>query len=90
LPLPSKSVLVNTSKLVEECANEIVPIDLFSMEEGEGVAFNDVPAVFKLLITSYGLDEAAKVRLIERSTGVNAAPITKSEGAITMGAVMTD
>jgi hypothetical protein len=59
--LPSKSALVNTSKLVEEHVNEIVPVDLFSMEEGEGIAFTDVPAVFKLLIISYGLEEAAKV-----------------------------
>jgi hypothetical protein len=48
-------------KLVEECANDIVPIDVLSTEEGERMVLTDVPVVFKLLITSYGLDEAAKV-----------------------------
>jgi hypothetical protein len=88
--LPFKSALVVIAKVVEEWANEFIPIDKFSTEEGEGVLFRDIPAVMKMLVKAYGLEDAANIRSVEFATCVDAALVNKAAGALTFGAVIID
>jgi hypothetical protein len=82
--LPSKTDLHRTAKRIEAVADGSVPFSRFSTPSGEGIMFHVIQIV-RLLIKSYGLEEAAKHRSIEICRSADAAPITKSVGALTQG-----
>jgi hypothetical protein len=80
--LPSKTGLHRAAKRIEAVADRIVPFSRFSTPSGEGIKFHVIQVV-RLLIKAYGREEAATHRSIEICSSADAAPITKSVGALT-------
>jgi hypothetical protein len=87
--LPSKTDLHRAAKRIEAVADGIVPFSRFSTPSGEGIKFHVIQVV-RLLITVYGLEEAAKHRSIEICRSAYSAPITKSVGAMNQGLSVND
>jgi hypothetical protein len=83
--LPSTSNLHRAANHIEEFADEIVPVTIFSTPSGKGFTFSDLHAVVHLLIGAYDILEVATYRLIEICSSSDAAPITKSIGALMNG-----
>jgi hypothetical protein len=81
--------LHRAAKRIEAVADGIVPFSRFSTPSGEGIKFHVIQVV-RLLIKSYGLEEATKHRSIEICSSADAAPITKSVGALTQGLSVND
>jgi hypothetical protein len=81
---PSKTDLRRAAKRIEAVADGIFPLSQFCTPFREGIKFN-VIQVMRLLIKAYGLEEAAKHISIKICSSADAAPITKSVGALTQG-----
>jgi hypothetical protein len=81
--------LYHTAKIIEAVADGIVPFARLSTPSGEGISFN-VICVVRMLIKAYGLEEDIKHRPIEICSSADAAPITKSVGALTQGLSAND
>jgi hypothetical protein len=80
----SRVVCLKVNGLKQYCRPKPTCTARFSTPSGEGIKFH-VIRVVRLLITSYGLEEAAKHRSIDICSSADAAPITKSVGALTQG-----
>jgi hypothetical protein len=85
----SKTDLYRAEKRIEAVADGIVPISRLSTPSGEGIKFNVIHVV-RLLIKAHGLEDAAKHRPIEICSSDDAAPITKSVGALAQGLSVND
>jgi hypothetical protein len=87
--LPSKTNFHRAAKRIEDVADGIVTFSQFSIPSGEGIKFHVIQVV-RLLIKAYGLEETAKHRSIEICISTDAAPITKSVGALTQVLYVND
>jgi hypothetical protein len=82
--LPSKTDLYRAAKRIEAAAGGSILFTIFSTPSGEGIKCNVIHVV-RLMIKSYGLEEATKHRPIKIWSSADAATITNSAGALVQG-----
>ena len=87
--LPSSSHTQRIGAVLSEYADEIIPFESFETETGEGIKFDAIKMTYLILYT-YSLQEAARVRKISLSLASDCAKVTNSIQQVVTGVKVND